>query len=167
MKIQELLDWFANHANLVLSYFIIVFAISLIGLLFVNQKNFKPPVSYFYSVLVYATAIPGILGLILLLYRFFFLKNNLLQIDIVTHFVPLISAILILAVINKTIPMSIVPGFGKLSGLLIIVLVTFIVTYVLQRMFFGVFFVGKLQYLALFFLLLLVGLKVAWNKIVK
>ncbi|WP_405205197.1 hypothetical protein [Aquimarina sp. LLG6339-5] len=63
--------------------------------------------------------------------------------------------------------MSQIPGFGKLSGLFIIIIITFIITYVLQRMFFGVFFVGRFQYLLLFFLALLFGLKIAWDRIVK
>ncbi|PKV53101.1 hypothetical protein ATE84_5236 [Aquimarina sp. MAR_2010_214] len=145
----------------------IIIAISLIGLLFVNQKNFTSPITYLYGILVYAVTIPGMLALILVLYSFFFLKTNLLQVDLVTYFAPLISMIITLVIVNKTVPMSRIPGFGRLSGLFIIVLITFIITYVLQRMFFGVFFVGKIQYLVMFFLLLLLGLKIAWNKIMK
>jgi len=167
MTVQNLLNWFSANPNLVLVYFIIVFAISLIGLLFVTPKNFKTPINYLYSILIYAVTIPGLLTLVLLLYRFFFLKTNLLHLDVITNFVPLIGMVITLIVIKKTIPMSLIPGFGKLSGLFIIIIITFIITYLLQKMFFGVFFVGKIQYLIVFFLALLFGLKIAWNRIVK
>ncbi|AXT52690.1 hypothetical protein D1818_18355 [Aquimarina sp. BL5] len=167
MTVQDFINWFGNSPNLVLGYFAIIIAFSLIGLLFVKPANFKPPINYLYGILIYAVTIPGLLALVLLLYSFFFLKTNLLQLDLVTYFVPLISLIITLVIINKTIPMSQIPGFGKLSGLFIIVIITFIITYILQRMFFGVFFVGRFQYLIVFFLALLFGLKIAWDRIVK
>jgi len=167
MTVQDFINWFGNSPNLVLGYFAIIIAFSLIGLLFVKPANFKPPINYLYGILIYAVTIPGLLALVLLLYSFFFLKTNLLQLDLVTYFVPLISLIITLVIINKTIPMSQIPGFGKLSGLFIIVVITFIITYILQRMFFGVFFVGRFQYLIVFFLVLLFGLKIAWDRIVK
>ncbi|SEL70018.1 hypothetical protein SAMN04487910_3100 [Aquimarina amphilecti] len=167
MTVQDFINWFGNNPNLILSYFAIIIACSLIGLLFIKPSNFKPPINYFYGILIYAVTIPGLLALVLLLYSFFFLKTNLLQLDLVTYFVPLVSMIISLIIINKTIPMSQIPGFGKLSGLFIIIIITFIITYILQRMFFGVFFVGRFQYLVVFFLVLLLGLKIAWDRIVK
>lgn len=167
MTVQDFINWFGNNPNIVVGYFAILIAVSLVGLLFVNQSNFKSPISYLYGVLIYAVTIPGLLALVLLLYSFFFLKTNLLQLDLVTYFVPLVAMIITLVIINKTIPMSQIPGFGKLSGLFIIISITFIITYILQRMFFGVFFVGRFQYLLLFFLAMLFGLKIAWDKIFK
>ena len=167
MTVQDLINWFSDHPNLVLGYFITLIALSLIGSLFVNRQNFKPPINYIYGGLVYLVTIPGLLSLVLLLYSFFFLRTNLLQLDLISYFVPLIGMILTLVIIHKTVPMSSIPGFGRLSGLFIIIVITFVITYILQRMFFGVFFVGKFQYLIMFFLVLLIGLKIAWDKIVK
>ncbi|WP_378178340.1 hypothetical protein [Aquimarina sp. SS2-1] len=167
MTVQDFINWFGNNPNLVLGYFAIIIAFSLIGLLFVKPSNFKPPINYLYGILIYAVTIPGLLALVLLLYSFFFLKINLLQVDLIAYFVPLIATIITLVIINKTIPMSRIPGFGKLSGLFILIMIAFIITYILQRMFFGVFFVGRFQYLILFFLVLLLGVKIAWDRIVK
>ncbi|WP_299260088.1 hypothetical protein [uncultured Aquimarina sp.] len=167
MTVQDFINWFGKNPNLILGYFAVIIACSLIGLLYVKQSNFKPPINYFYGILIYAVTIPGLLALVLLLYSFFFLKTNLLQLDLVTYFVPLISMIITLVIINKTVPMSRIPGFGKLSGLFIMIMITFIITYILQRMFFGVFFVGRFQYLIVFFLALLLGLKIAWDRMVK
>ncbi len=152
---------------MVLSYYVVIILISLVGLLFVTPANFKTPINYVYSAIVYAVTIPGLFSLILLLYSVFFLRTNLLQVDLVTYVVPILAMIITLVIVNRTIVMSRIPGFGKLSGLFILVIVTFIITYILQRMFFGVFFVGRIQHLALFFLALLFALKLAWNKIIK
>ncbi len=167
MTVQDFIDWFGNHPNLVLSYFIVLIVVSIIGLLFVNQSNFKSPITYVYTILIYAVTIPGLLALILILYSFFFLKTNLLQLDLVAYFVPLIAMCITLVIINKTVPMSQIQGFGKLSGLFLMIMIAFVITYVLQRMFFGVFFVGRFQYLIGFFILLLIGLRIAWSRMIK
>jgi len=136
MTVQQLIDLLGSHPKLILSYFVIIVIISLVGLLFVTPKNYSKSIGYMYSVLVYAVAIPGLLSIILILYNFFFLKANLLGLDISIYFVPLAAMILTLVVINKTVSMSQIPGFDKLSGLFLLIMITFIITYVLQRMFF-------------------------------
>lgn len=165
MTIQDLLNYFSNTPNNVLGYFISIIILSLIGLLFVTPQNFKSPLNYLYGALVYAVTIPGIVITMLLLYSFFVLSTNLLQLNVITYFIPIVSMIISLIIINKTVPLSIIPGFGKLSGLITIIIITLIITYILQRMYFGVFFIGRIQHLAIFFLLLLIGVKIAWNKI--
>ncbi len=167
MTLQDIINWFGSNPMIILSYFAVIIVLSLIGLLLVSRRNFKSPVNYFYGVLVYAVTIPGLLSLILILYSFFFLKTNLLQLDFIAYFVPLISMIITLVIINKTVPMSRIPGFEKLSGLFVIIMITFFVTYILQKMFFGVFFIGKFEYLIALFLGVLLILRIAWRKIVK
>jgi len=149
MTIQQLIDLLGSHPKLILSYFVIIVIISLIGLLFITPNNYSKSIGYIYSVLIYAVAIPGLLSIILLLYNFFFLKANMLSLDLSIYFVPLIAMILTLVIINRTVHTSQIPGFDKLSGLFFLIMITFIITYILQRMFFGVFFIGKIQYLIL------------------
>jgi len=167
MTVQDIINWFGRHPQMVLTYFVVMVLLALIGLLFVRPSNFKPPINYAYGALIYAVTIPGLLSLVLILYSFFFLKANMLQLDLMSYFVPLIATVITLVIINRTIPMKSIPGFDKLSGLFILIIATFIITYVLQKMFFGVFFIGRFQYLVLFFLALLIGVKIAWDRIIK
>jgi len=166
MTIQDIINWFGTNSTLVLIYFGAILLLSLLGLLLVKPKNYKTAVKYFYSLMVYAVCIPGILSFLLLLYNLFFLKANLLQLDIMTTFLPLGATIISLVIINKTVPMSLIPGFGRLSGLFLVIMISFFMTYFIQKMFFGVFFVGRAQYLILFFLALLLLMRFAWKKVV-
>lgn len=165
MTIQNIIDWFNNHSSLIIVYFLIIFVISLVGLVIINKNNFQKPITYFYCILIYSTTIPGLLSLVLTLYSFFILKTDLLQFNISTYFIPIISMVSILFIIKKTIPLSEIPGFSKLFGLMILILITFIITFIVQRMFFGVLFVGKFYYLILLFFVFLFAIKIAWNKI--
>ncbi|WP_103072174.1 hypothetical protein [Aquimarina sediminis] len=167
MTLQDIINWFSTNPKLILIYFTVVIVLSLLGLVLVNQRNFRPPLNYMYGALVYAATIPGLLALIIILYSFFFLKMNLLEMDVLTYYVPVACMFLSLFIIHKTVPMSRIPGFDKLSGVFVIVGITFVITYILQRMFFGVFFVGRIQYLLLFFVAILIILRIAWKKIVK
>ena len=166
MSIQEIINLLGETPQLILYYFVSLIVISLIGLLLINENNFNSPVKYIYGILVYAITIPGLLAFILLLYNIFFLKANLLLIDFTTYFLPIIAMIIVLTIINKTVEMSKIPWFNKLSGMFIIVLITFFITYLLQKMFFGVFFIGSISSLMGLFLFLLIILKFAWSKIV-
>ena len=167
MTIQDIIYWFANNSRILTSYYLVLFIVSLLGLLFLKRDNFKNPLDYLYSVIIYAVTIPGLLSVILILYGFFFLKINLLQVNVLAYFLPLLAMIVILLIVKKTIPLKLIPGFERLSGLFLMIMVAFVITYILQRMFFGVFFIGKFQYLILMFLALLFLLRLGWNKIIR
>ena len=167
MSIQDIIDLFGSQPNFILSYYVVILVVAIIGYLFVNKNNFKAPLSYLYTLLIYGVSIPGLLSFMLLLYSFFFLKGNLLELDIVVYIVPIIGLITTLFIINKSVPMSYIPGFDKISGLFTIVIITFFITYLLQKMFFGVLFIGKVQHLIVLFLGLLIVLKLAFDKLKK
>ncbi len=167
MTIQQIIDWFGSNPRFILNYFIFIFIIALLGLLFVKPHNFKGLVKYFYSAIIYAVSVPAILSAVLTMYNIFFLKYNLLNLDVLSYFVPIIGCILSLVVVNKTVPMRLIPGFKNLSGLFILILLTFFVTYILQKMFFGVIFIGSFSTLLLLFLGVLVIMAWAWNRIFK
>ncbi len=167
MTLQEILSWFDTHPTVLLSFLSAIVIIALIGLLIVKNDTLNPPLSYLYTFLIYAFAIPGILSLILVLYNFFFLKSNLLEVSFITHFVPLITMCFGFFVIHKTVAFNQIPGFGKITGLFILIIITFIITYILQRMFFGILFIGKFGHIVVLFILLLLGLRLAWVKIIK
>lgn len=167
MTIENIINQLGNYPSIILIYFGIMLGVSLLGLLLVKEQNYRPPINYLYGGLVYLVAIPGLLSVVLLLYSFFFLKTNVLQLNIVTHYVPIVFMIATLLIINRTIPLKRIPGFDRLSGLVILITGAFILTFILQRMIFGVFFIGSFTYLIAFFGLILLGLKIGWNKLKK
>lgn len=167
MTVYDLINIISNNSNLIINYYIVLFIIVLLGLLFSNSITAKSPVVYLYTVLIYATVIPGLLSIILVVYSFFFLHENLINLQVVTYYLPIIAMVILLAIIKKTIPLKAIPGFDKLSGLFMILFVTFLVTYFIQRAFIGIFFIGSFTHLIVIFLVLLVVLKLGWNKFVK
>ena len=165
MTIQDIIDWFGSNPNAILTYFAVFLILSLSGLLLSNKLDFKPPVNYLYTILMYAVTIPGLLAFVLLLYGLFINKTNLLQVNLLVYFLPIFASIINIIIIKKTIPLEAIPGFDKLSGMFILIIVAFVITFILQRMFFGVFFMGNFLHLIGLFLILLVALRFAWKKV--
>ena len=54
-----------------------------------------------FSVIVYLSAIPGVFACILIFYLLFFTRTNLLNVDIVFSFLPIVSMGLVFGIIGK------------------------------------------------------------------
>lgn len=166
MTIQDTIDWFSANQYVTLGYFIGLLLLTLLLVSIVNQNNFAQ-IKYLLSIIVYAVTIPGMLASILILYSFFILNVSLLNVSIVAYFVPVIAMILTLIIMNKRVPMRKIPGFDRLSGLMIMICVAFSIVFVLQKTYFGIFFIGGFLQLLVVFAVLLIIIKVAWTRISK
>lgn len=167
MSVQDIIDQYSQYPYHIMTYFAVIIGLAIIGYLFVNSQNFKGFVKYAYGALIYAVSVPALLAFVLTLYSLFFLRANLLNVDFLSHFLPIIVGIVTLVIINKTIPISRIPGFDRLSSLFMVIMIAFVMTYVFQKMFFGVFFVGSFTQLIAVFVVMLVVLRVAWQKIIR
>lgn len=166
MTIQEVIDWFNNNNYFVLAYFLSIIVVSLLVHFTLTQNNVKQ-LKYIMSVLIYTVTIPGILCVILLLYTLFFLNGNLLNVNLTSYFLPIISMVLTFIILNKKVHLKDIPGFGKISALMVITFVTFVVIFVLQRSHFGLFFIGGFTQLIGVFIVLFIILKLVWARLMK
>nr|WP_299215001.1 hypothetical protein [uncultured Allomuricauda sp.] len=166
MTIQELIDWFSGNEYGVLGYFLCILLLTLLITVIANQSNFRK-LRYVMSGLVFAVTIPGILAVLLILYSILFLGASLLNVSIIAYFLPVITMILTLIILSRKVSMKDIPGFDKLSALMIIIGITFIIIFILQKSFFGVFFVGGFVQLLIAFLIVLLILKLSWSKLRK
>ncbi|MBQ49524.1 MAG: hypothetical protein CMP10_19245 [Zetaproteobacteria bacterium] len=98
---------------------------------------------YVYACLIYLVCLPGILAVVLTAYHLFFLKANLLQVNILVYFAPIAVMITTLTIIHKRVNFDDVPGFDRIQGLMILMGICFVLALVIQKSFvvFG-FFAG-------------------------
>ncbi len=88
---------------------------------------------YLYSVLIYLVAIPGIFAVTLSIYLFLFERRSIMDINIYTQILPVVSMMATFILIRKQVDLDLVPGFDKLSGMVIILAVLMIVLWVLDK----------------------------------
>ncbi len=166
MTIQDLIDWFSQNQNFTLGYFGGILVLSILTILVINQNNIKS-LKYVLSAIVYAVTIPGVLAVLLMLYALLMQRTNILNVSVVTYFVPIIAMVITLIILNRKVKMRQIPGFDKLSSLIIMISIAFSIVFVLQKTYFGVLFIGGISQLFIAFIILLLILKVAWSRLTK
>lgn len=167
MTIADLIKLVEANPNPVFIYMIIVPAAAFITAMFFEDSASGSPGKYVFSTLMYASCVPGVVAIVLTGYALLIQRTNVLNVNILVYFLPIISMALTIAIINRVVKMVDIPGFKRLSGFMMIIAVSFILVFILQRMFFGVFFVGSLSKLLLFFVVIFVVLKLGWDRLSK
>jgi hypothetical protein len=91
------------------------------------------PWKYVYSLLVYAVCVPGLLACVLTGYQLFFQRADLLNVNIAVYFLPILSMIVTLIFIHKTVNFKNVPGFDRISGLMVMIGCSFIIALAIDK----------------------------------
>lgn len=128
---------FFEHCNqspaLLLGFFILIPLIALLAMFFSKGQRHLSTWKYLYSVLIYLVAIPGIFAVTLSIYLFLFERRSIMDINIYTQILPVVSMMATFILIRKQVDLDLVPGFDKLSGMVIILAVLMIVLWVLDK----------------------------------
>jgi len=145
VSIDDLLRVAAEHSWLVLAYFVapplLTFGTGRIH--GTRREGARNPYAAMYCVLIYLVSVPGALAAALTGYGLFFLRADLRNVPILIYFLPIASMLATWALMRSQVDLDDVPGFGRLSGLLLLISLCFAVAFVLNRLFFGVLFFGS------------------------
>jgi len=133
MTLNELFTWLYQHPGYPLGYLLgIPFLAGLLGLI-VDDRSGRDPWRYVYMFLMYLSCVPGIFAIILMIYGFFFGKMDLYEIDLISHVLPVISMIATIYIIRRFVSLDLIPGFGKLTGLILMITTALILLWVLDK----------------------------------
>lgn len=151
-----------NNPEILLVFFAGLPLLALLtGFFHQRRRGEKTSLRYLYSTLTYASTIPGSFSITLIAYALFFTRTNLLDVNFLVYFLPLISMIVTLMIIGKHAEFSKLPGIDRLSGLITLLAITFsIVLFIFKsRIFIG--FFSSIEYL--FVLGVLIYLLLKWS----
>ena len=129
----------------------------VIGLLHAPGGGGEGPWRYLYAVVVYLAAVPGMFSAVLVLYALLFTGESLLEVNLLVYFGPIAGMAATFALARRTVDLDDVPGFGRLSGLLLMAAVSFSAVFLLTRLRVWVVFGANL----LWFFLLALGVFLA------
>ena len=102
------------------------------------------PWKYIYSVLVYAACVPGLFAAVLTAYALFFTRENLLDASLLVYFLPIISMVVTLVGIRKSVSFDEVPGFDRLSGLMVTIGLSFAIALAIDKTRIWIWFGGSI-----------------------
>jgi hypothetical protein len=146
MTIDQLIALLVEHPAAVACLLVVSpVAAAGTGVCHTRDQGNDSPWKYVYMLLIYLACVPGIFAAVLAGYLFLFQGLNLLKLDLVVHFLPIAMMIVTLALINRKVrSFDGIPGFGRLSGLMLLLAISFAAAFALHRMHFGIVFFGSL-----------------------
>ncbi len=164
MTLQQLFAQMTLDPLPIVFYFLAIPILAVILNWVTKDEAHKSPWNYVYSVLVFLVCVPGTFSVVLCVYSMFFSPQSMLSVNALVYFLPIISMIATVMIVTRNISMKAVPGFDKLSGLVMLLSVTFIVILLIQKMRIFTVFFGSIWHLAGLFLILFVVMRIAWGR---
>ena len=160
MTLSDLITILESHNLFVL---VGMLALPLLAYLYIvltgSVKSLYSPHKYVYAVIVYLACVPGIFAAVLTAYTFFFLQENLLMVNAAVYFLPIFSMTGTLVLLSRKIDLDAVPGFDRLRGLMIILGLTFIISFLLIRLRVWLLFGGSMVALLILMLVIFLFLR--------
>jgi hypothetical protein len=132
-----------------------------------GKESALSPWKYFYSILIYIASILGVLSIVLWGYLFLFERQSVWDVNLILQILPVVSMVLTLLIIRQVVPYSAIPGFDRLSGLIIMLFALLIFLWVIDRTRILVISFLPIQYALIGFLGALLIVRWAWGKFVK
>jgi hypothetical protein len=167
MTLQELFDHLAGHPVWILSFFILLPITALLLGWIAKEQEHVSPWSYVYSALIYLACVPGIFAVTLSVYVFIFERRSIFQTDVYTQILPIVSMIVTLLIIRRSVDLDRIPGFEKITGLIMMITATLVFMWVLDKTHIWVVsFLPFWQGILIFIGLLLV-IRFGWSKLAK
>lgn len=160
MTLRELFDYLSANPAVVMAFFLgIPFTALLAGILGKGEGHLSPW-KYLYAVLIYLVCVPGIFAAALAVYLFLFERGgSIFNVNLLTQALPIVSMVLTLGIIRRNAPFGYIPGFDKLSSLMLMIASVFVLMYFLDRLHLVAWVNVPVQYL----LLIVAGLLLAFR----
>ncbi len=145
MTTRELIHGAGQHPVALLLAFVAPPVIAwLAGQSHGQEQGKLSPWKYLYSVLVYLVCVPGMFAGVITAYTLFFSHENLLDANLLVYFLPIASMVATLVLIRKNVSFDDVPGFDRLSGLMVMVACSFGIALAIERTRIFLFFGGSI-----------------------
>ena len=134
MTLGQFLDILANNPSVPMFFFIALPLTAFLSSVFGKGEGHMYPWNYTYTALVYLACIPGIFAITLSVYLFLFERQSIMDTNIFTQILPIICMFLTMWLVRRNVEFDQIPGFGKISGLVIIITALITVMWVFEKL---------------------------------
>ena len=165
MTLNDFFRYAELHPWNVLFYFALIPFAALLAGWMEREEGHLPPWNYLYSTLVYLVAVPAILSIGLSVYKWLFERGSIMNANLTLQVVPVFSMLLTFFIIKQNVRIERLPGFGKLSGVVMMIAGALMIMWFIDRIRIVVFSYMPIQYLLLIFLGILFMIRFGWRKV--
>jgi hypothetical protein len=167
MTLGDFFNMLSENPSVILFYFISVPLTAFLAYIFGRGDGDISPWKYLYSVLVFLVCIPGIFAITLSIYLFFFERISIMETNMFTQILPVISMIATLALIRKNVCFEDIPGFGKITGLIMVIAAILILMWVFDKTHIIAITFMPFYYVVIIFVVLLVAIRYGTKMMMK
>lgn len=167
MTLREFFEYLTETPAILIFYFLICPITALLAWWLGKGEGGISPWKYLYGVLVYLICIPGIFSITLNIYLFLFERKSIWEVDIFTQILPIISMLLTLIFIRKNVSFDLIPGFDKLSALMLIIGLILILMWFIDRTHIISITFIPFQYVLIIFVLIVLLINLGLKKLMR
>lgn len=165
MTLADFFQKIADNPAYIIFYFTIIPVTALLAGWLGKGEGHISPWKYLYSTLIYMVSVPGIFAVTLSIYFFLFERRSIMQTDVFVQILPIVSMIATLLIIRRNVRLEYIPGFDKLSGLIMMITSTLAIMWFVDRTRIIAFTYIPFQYVILIFIGLLVAIRIGWKRL--
>jgi hypothetical protein len=132
MTLKQFFDFISLNPSILLFYSVAIILSSFLTGLFSKGEGHLSPWKYLYSFLIFFVCIPGIFAVTLNIYLFLFERQSIWDANLYTQALPILVMFITLTIIKKSVNLDHIPGFGKLTGLIVMISALLIIMWILD-----------------------------------
>ena len=166
MTLQEFFDYLSDRPELLLAYFIGIPILALVAGWLDKEEGHYAPWNYIYAIMIYCVCIPGIFAVTLSVYLFLFENHSILSTNLYTQVLPVGSMIATLLIIKQNVILDYIPGFDRLSGLIMLISAALAIMWFIDRLRLIAFTFIPFQYVLIFLIVLIATIRFGWSRII-
>jgi len=164
MTLGDFFIWISNHPIGVLTFFIGLPITALLAGIMGKDEGAEKPWKYLYSTLIYLAAIPGIFAVTLNVYLFLFEKQSIMSANLYTQVLPILFMFLTFFIVRRNVEFCDIPGFDKISGLVMAILAIICFMWILEKTHIFVISIMPFYYVIFIFIALLLFIRIGVSR---
>jgi hypothetical protein len=133
MTLGELFRFLGENPTYITGYFLLIPTLALVANWIAGEEGRQSPWIFMYSALVFAACVPGVFSVGLSVYHFLFERGSIMNTNVLTQILPVLSMVLTITVIKRNVELSHVPGSERISSLMMLIAAVLVLMYVLDR----------------------------------
>ncbi|HAD14582.1 MAG TPA: hypothetical protein DCF33_19325 [Saprospirales bacterium] len=135
MTLSELFQYLNDNPITVVGYFLLILITALLAGMMGRGEGHLSPWKYLYAAIVYLVCVPGIFAAALAVYLFLFEQGgSIFNVNLLTQVLPIVAMLATLTVVRRNVSFGSIPGFGKLTDLIMTIFSVFVLMYFLNRL---------------------------------
>jgi len=167
MTIAEFAESANNNPLWIFIFFGFIILFTIVAGIIGKGEGHLSPWKFLYSALIYLTCVPAILIVTISIYALMFEGASIMQTSFTTQIVPVLAMVATLLIAKANVSLDRIPGFGKISGLILMIVASSVLMMMVSKMRLLIFSYMPIHQLGLIFLVIFVVIYFGWTKIMR